>query len=135
MRKIAIGLTAAILAFGAGSALAAGQARPYLSDPQAGPPSHQQPGRPDPRDNGMRGHDDRGRDNGGRGNGGQGNDDQRYGRWDSSWGGRPPAPPAHFRRANDWNRHVRACQVRYRSYNPRTDTYVVRGGRQVRCAL
>jgi len=33
------------------------------------------------------------------------------------------------------SRHVRACQQRYRSYNPRTDRYVVRRGVTRRCTL
>lgn len=71
-------------------------------------------------------HDDR---NNGRG------DDARYGRWDNSWGARPAAPPRSWTRQNDWYRHVRACSQRFRSYNPRTDTYVVRRGRTAQCRL
>lgn len=63
------------------------------------------------------------------------NDDSRHGRWDSRWGARPPAPPAHYTRTGDWNRHVRACQQRYRSYNPRTDRYVPRAGQTAICRL
>jgi len=63
----------------------------------------------------------------------QGND--RYGRWDGKWGARPPAPPKHWTKANDLYRHVRACQQRYSSYNPRTDTYVVRAKQTARCRL
>ena len=61
--------------------------------------------------------------------------DDRYGRWESRWGARPNTPPRHWTRQNDWYRHVRACQARYRSYNPRTDTFVVRRGVMVRCRL
>ncbi|NBB64748.1 hypothetical protein GVN18_36440 [Pseudomonas sp. ODNR1LW] len=58
-----------------------------------------------------------------------------YGSWNSSWGSRPPAPPAHFKRPSNWYAHVRACQQRYRSYNPRTDRYTVRAGRTAICTL
>jgi hypothetical protein len=61
--------------------------------------------------------------------------DDRYGRWESQWGIYPAAPPRHWSRQNDWYRHVRACQVRYRSYNPRTDTFVMRRGVVRRCRL
>ncbi|MFN3814707.1 BA14K family protein [Brevundimonas sp.] len=63
------------------------------------------------------------------------NEDSRHGRWQSDWGQRPPAPPAHFTRTSDWNRHVRACQQRYRTYDPRTDTYIPRVGQRARCTL
>jgi Ni/Co efflux regulator RcnB len=59
----------------------------------------------------------------------------RYGRWQSNWGARPPAPPRSFTRVADWHRHVRACQQRYRSYNPSTDRYVVRRGETAVCRL
>ena len=86
--------------------------------------------------NAGRGNDNRDNDNRGNDrNNGRGNDN-RYGTWNSSWGSRPTAtPPRHFTRTNDWYRHVRACQNRYRSYNPRTDTYVVRAGRTAICRL
>jgi len=58
-----------------------------------------------------------------------------YGSWSNSWGAAPPAPPAHFTRHNDWYRHVRACQQRFRSYSPRTDSYRTYRGRMVRCTL
>ncbi|MFT4251861.1 MAG: BA14K family protein [Caulobacter sp.] len=58
-----------------------------------------------------------------------------YGHWDNHWGARPPAPPSHWKKHNSWYRHVRACQQRYRSYNPRTDTYRVRPGVYRRCLL
>lgn len=64
-----------------------------------------------------------------------GRNDDRYGRWDNSWGARPAAPPRHFTRTNDWYRHVRACQQRYRSYNPATDRYTVRRGQTAICRL
>lgn len=62
-------------------------------------------------------------------------EERNYGRWESSWGHRPPPPPSHFTRHEDWYRHVRACQQRYKSYNPRTDMYVPRHGRTARCTL
>lgn len=59
-----------------------------------------------------------------------------YGNWNNSWGARPSAPTAAYKgRHNDWYRHVRACQQRYRSYNPRTDTYNLRAGVNRRCTL
>ncbi|WP_349312336.1 BA14K family protein [Brevundimonas subvibrioides] len=78
-----------------------------------------------------------------RGNPGRDNDrndrnqasSDRYGRWDSSWGSRPPAPPRHYTRTADWNRHVRACQQRFRSYDVRTDRYVPRRGQTALCRL
>lgn len=68
------------------------------------------------------------------GNGQARNDDQ-YGRWDNAWGNRPPAPPKHFTKRGNWHQHVRACSARYRSYNPRTDTYQVRPGVKRTCRL
>jgi len=61
--------------------------------------------------------------------------DMDYGRWETSWGARPPAPPSHFTRHADWYRHVRACQQRYRSYDPRTDRFVPRRGQTATCRL
>lgn len=58
-----------------------------------------------------------------------------YGNWNDRWGARPPAPPRHWSRKGDWYRHVRACQQRYRSYNPRTDSFEIRRGVTRRCAL
>ena len=63
------------------------------------------------------------------------NTNDRHGRWDNRWGARPPAPPRSFTRTGDWNRHVRACQQRYRSYNPATDRYTVRRGQTAVCRL
>ncbi len=60
--------------------------------------------------------------------------DPRDDRWDTRWG-RQVAPPRYWGQRPGWNRHVRACFARYRSYNPRTDTYVVRRGVTVRCRL
>ncbi|WEK45609.1 MAG: BA14K family protein [Candidatus Andeanibacterium colombiense] len=57
-----------------------------------------------------------------------------YGSWNSSWGARPGAAPSFWGKKNDWYRHVRACQVKYRSYNARTDTYRL-GKKTVRCKL
>ncbi|WP_374573705.1 BA14K family protein [Phenylobacterium sp.] len=58
---------------------------------------------------------------------------ERYGRWETSWGAKPPAPPKTFAKPADWHRHVRACQLRYKSYNPRTDTFMIRPGVARRC--
>lgn len=60
--------------------------------------------------------------------------DNRDNRWDSRWG-REVGPPRHWGQRQGWNRHVRACFARYRSYNPRTDTYVVRRNVVARCRL
>jgi hypothetical protein len=60
--------------------------------------------------------------------------DPRDDRWDNRWG-RPVAAPGYWGRRDGWNRHVRACFNAYRSYNPRTDTYVVRRGVTARCRL
>ncbi|MDB5454622.1 MAG: hypothetical protein JWP92_207, partial [Caulobacter sp.] len=60
--------------------------------------------------------------------------DARDDRWDSRWGREVRAPRAWGGRPG-WNRHVRACFARYRSYNPRTDTYSVRRGVVARCRL
>ncbi|AYG96312.1 hypothetical protein D8I30_06555 [Brevundimonas naejangsanensis] len=61
--------------------------------------------------------------------------EMNYGRWDTGWGPRPPAPPHHFTRHEDWHRHVHACQQRYKSYNPRTDMFMARPGHARRCTL
>ena len=45
-------------------------------------------------------------------------------RWDDRRGG-----------GGSWRRHVRRCMATYRSYNPRTDRYVVRRGVTARCRL
>jgi hypothetical protein len=58
-----------------------------------------------------------------------------YGNWDNRWGSRPPAPPRHWTKNGDWYRHVRACNQRYRSYNPRTDMFTLRPGVTRRCML
>lgn len=60
--------------------------------------------------------------------------DNRYGRWDNRWGRHPAPPPRHWRHSNNWYGHVRACQVRYRSYNPARDMYFT-GRVWVRCRL
>lgn len=125
MRKLLIVAAAGLmtltaLPFSASAASSETQARPYNSGP-ANP--SQRPDRHDGPMNGP-GHND----NNGRG-------DDQYGRWDNSWGARPAAPPRNFSRRNDWYRHVRACSQRYRSYNARTDTYVVRRGRTAQCRL
>ncbi|MEJ7934541.1 BA14K family protein [Sphingobium sp. AN558] len=61
--------------------------------------------------------------------------DRSYGNWDDKWGARPSGPPRHWSKQGDWYRHVRACQQRYRSYNPRTDMIVIRRGMTRRCML
>ncbi|KPL66769.1 hypothetical protein SZ64_00810 [Erythrobacter sp. SG61-1L] len=58
-----------------------------------------------------------------------------YGEWKSAWGKAPPAPPKHWTKTNDWHRHVRACQQRYKSYNAKTDTYRTQSGKRPRCKL
>lgn len=122
MRKLLIAAAAGLMTLsalpataGAASAGAAPQERPYNAGPMNGPmhgPQHGPgPGRP-----------------------GAG-PDQMYGTWDDHWGARPPAPPRGWTRHNDWYRHVRACSQRYRSYNPRTDSFTVRRGVYARCRL
>jgi len=59
----------------------------------------------------------------------------QYGEWNDSWGKAPPPPPRHFTNSRDWHRHVHACQQRYRSYNPATDTFRTYAGKKVRCRL
>ena len=58
-----------------------------------------------------------------------------YGSWNPGWGHRPPPPPHGWGRPGNWYQHVRACQMRYRSYNPRTDSYRLRPGVWRRCRL
>lgn len=58
-----------------------------------------------------------------------------YGRWETNWGPQPPAPPSGYANTSNWYAHVRACQQRYKSYNPRTDTFVPRAGQTARCTL
>jgi hypothetical protein len=60
---------------------------------------------------------------------------QGFGNWDSRWGARPSNPPSHWTKKGDWYRHVRACQQRFRSYNARTDLFVLRLGVTRRCTL
>lgn len=73
--------------------------------------------------------------NQGHNNGSNNGPDNRYGNWNTSWGSRPAAPPRNFARSSDWYRHVRACQQRFRSYNPATDRYTVRRGQTAVCRL
>ena len=62
----------------------------------------------------------------------------------------PPPPPPHqpgpghwdyrwdrldMRHGPRWQRHVRACRARYRTYNPRRDAYRAHRGVWVRCRL
>lgn len=86
--------------------------------PQPGP-GHAGPGRPGP---GTEHGQGPGRPN-------------QYGNWDNRWGARPGNPPRNWNNRGGWYRHVRACQQRFRSYNPRTDTYQVRRGVVRRCTL
>lgn len=58
-----------------------------------------------------------------------------FGPWDPSWGPEPPPPPPGWENRWDWHRHVRACQTRYRTYNPYTDIFVPRIGMLARCRL
>ena len=68
------------------------------------------------------------RDHDGRPNAYDGRDD----RWDPTWG-REVRAPKHWGQRQGWNRHVRACMSRYRSYNPRTGTYTGYDGLQYPC--
>ncbi len=111
---LALGLTA-LTALPAAATDLSGQTRPGPTRPGAEPQQHP-------------GEGGRGPDRNEAGN-------DRYGRWDSNWGSRPPAPPRHFTRTADWNRHVRACQQRFRSYDARTDRYVPRRGQTAVCRL
>ena len=105
---------------------------------EAQPRSYNPDGRYDRRDN----DDRRGDDHRGRGRGHGDNDSRHGGRhesrdddhWDNRWGQRPARHRGWGNRPG-WYRHVRACQMRYRSYNPRTDMFVVRRGVMARCRL
>ncbi|MBA4809225.1 BA14K family protein [Brevundimonas sp.] len=117
MRNILIAAAAGLMALSAASAQAAAfdQNRPGSSQ------QHQ--------------NDDRNENRNENRNDNRGEHRDAYGSWQSSWGSRPPAPPAHFKRQSNWYAHVRACQQRYRTYNPRTDRYTVRAGRTAICTL
>ncbi|CAN5326984.1 hypothetical protein BH10PSE2_BH10PSE2_07110 [soil metagenome] len=124
MRKMLIAVAAGLMTLSALPATAGsvGQERPYgQSGPMNGPMNHGP----------MSGPMNHG-DMNGPGQGGS-----QYGRWDDSWGHRPMDPPRNWNRGrhNGWYQHVRACSQRYRSYNPRTDTFVVRRGRTAVCRL
>jgi hypothetical protein len=128
MRNLLIAAAAGLMTLSAlpvSAATTTMQARPYT------PAQSMSPQRPDDHRNGP------GQNNGGPGrdNNGPGRDNDQYGRWDSSWGARPAGPPRSFSRHNDWYRHVRACSQRYRSYDARTDRYVVRRGQTAVCRL
>lgn len=58
-----------------------------------------------------------------------------YGVWNKNWGDRPPASPSHWKKKDDWYRHVRACQQKYRSYNAHSDAYRLGAGKTRRCTL
>jgi len=115
MRKL---VSAALLGMLLAAVPAAGSAQP---------PQH------DRRDDNRR-HDDR-RDDQRRDDDRRGGPHNANGNWDNKWGARPPAPPKHFSNRGNWYGHVRSCQQRYRSYNPRTDTYQLRRGVNRRCTL
>jgi hypothetical protein len=86
----------------------AGAAVAQGQPPQQRPPAQQQPGhQPGP------GHQQ-----------GPGHDAGRPGEWD-----KPAA-----RKGSRWDRHVRACKARYRSYDVKRDAYRLRGA-WVRCKL
>ena len=112
MRKSIIALAAGLMAVSALPAVSTAQERPYTAGPM--------------QNHGMQ-DNDRNSDHDRR-------DTDRWGRWDTHWGARPAAPPRHWRRSSDWYRHVHACQVRYRSYNPSRDMYRTRTA-WVRCRL
>ncbi|HEX8471417.1 MAG TPA: BA14K family protein [Brevundimonas sp.] len=139
MRKLLIAAAAGLMTLSALPATAgAAQERPY----NAGPMSGQNHGG---QNHGGSNQNGPGHNNSGPNRPGQGRPDQagpnrpgqssQYGNWDDRWGARPSAPPRGWGRNNDWYRHVRACSQRYRSYNPRTDTFVVRRGVAARCRL
>lgn len=137
MRKILIAaaaglMTLSALPVAANAATAASQVRPYNSAPANGPQRPDQQRYEPPRPGQMR-PDQHRPDHGGPMTPGRGDD--QYGRWDAGWGARPAGPPRHFSRQNDWYRHVRACSQRYRSYDARTDRYVVRRGQTAICRL
>jgi len=53
---------------------------------------------------------------------------------------RPAAKPSHnswdkpqARKGQSWNKHVRACKAKYRSYSPQRDAYRSNRGVWVRC--
>jgi BA14K-like protein len=126
MRKSIIAIAAGLMALSTVSAQAAGldQNRPAPDREEQRQDQHQD----------LHGGQNNGHGNGQQ-NGARGEHRDSYGAWQSSWGSRPPAPPAHFKRQSNWYAHVRACQQRYRSYNPRTDRYTVRAGRTAVCSL
>lgn len=142
MRKtLMLGLAALSLTAMAGAASA--QPNPYGDRDRDGVPNavdqrnnnagpygdRDRDGRPNVSDpyNDNRGGD---RDGDGRPNGWDNRDD----RWDSHWG-REVRAPRHWGNRRGWNRHVRACYARYRTYNARTDLYIVRRGVYARCRL
>lgn len=137
-RFLTIAIGATLLAATPLAASAQGQGaqmgRPGDHTPASGP-AHPGQAHPDQTHPGMD-HPDMGRGEMGRGDMGRpGMHDDRYGRWENTWGHRPPAPPKHYARRGSWYQHVRACSARYRSYNPRTDTYQVRRGVYRTCRL
>jgi hypothetical protein len=134
-KSILVAIGATLLAIAPLTAMA--QSRP---DDRNRPPGHSGPGPGRPGGGGVNpGH-------GGPGAGGPNRPPPRpnpgrpphgpnYGNWNPGWGHRPPPPPSHWGRPNSWYQHVRACQMRYRSYNPRTDSYRSPSGSWRRCRL
>jgi hypothetical protein len=55
---------------------------------------------------------------------------ERYGHWDPAWGVVPP-PPLHSwhhwrgERARGWYSHVHNCMVKYKTYDPHRDMYMI----------
>ncbi|MBN9319111.1 MAG: BA14K family protein [Caulobacterales bacterium] len=125
MRKLMLlGLAALTMTAGAASVVSA-QPRPMGDRDRDGLPNAYD-SRPNNPNNGPMGDRDRdGRPNA---------VDPRDDRWDTRWG-REVRPPQYWGARPGWNLHVRACFARYRSYNPRTDSYVVRRGVTARCRL
>jgi hypothetical protein len=115
-----LGLAALTVTAAAGAASA--QPRPYGDRDRDGVPNAYDPR---PNDGPMGDRDRDGRPNA---------YDARDDRWDTRWGPMVRAP-RYWGGRPGWNRHVRACFARYRTYNPRTDTYLIRPGVRVRCRL
>lgn len=135
---LTIAIGAAVLAATPLAASAQSQSGAMMGRPGDHPPASGQahPGQGNP----GQGHS--GQDHSGKGASGKDHPDMNrpgahddYGRWDNGWGHRPPAPPKHYVKRGSWYQHVRACSARYRSYNPRTDTYQVRRGVYRTCRL
>jgi len=48
---------------------------------------------------------------------------------------RKPRRVRHGKRLSRWERHVRRCSRKYRTYDERSDTYITRNGRERICRL